>query len=236
MSEAHALPRIETFPDAGLLAAAAAEIVGEALNRRLREGARRVRFVATGGSSPAGCYGRLKDWPLDWSRIDVTLTDDRFVPPEAPDSNEALVRKHLLRGAAAAASFLPLWSQASSPDEAARRVEPAIGALLPFDVVLLGVGDDGHICSLFPHSPELAVGLDPEGKRRVIGVAKAGRPPFVPRISLTLAAILDSGLVVVLTSGPAKKQVLEAALAGHEVPVRAVLAQTRTPVRILWAP
>ena len=94
---------------------------------------------------------------------------------------------------------------------------------------------DGHICSLFPNSPEGVEGLDPDTKRLVIGVAKAGQPPYVPRITLTLPAILNASLVVILISGTDKKQVIESALAGAALPVRAVLAQDRTPVRILWA-
>jgi len=234
MSEAS--PRIETFPDARVLAEACAGILGEALNGRLCEGAGRARLMVTGGSTPVACYEALKDWPLDWSRIDVALTDDRFVPPDSKDSNEGLVREHLLQGAAAAAGFIPLWSAAATPDEAAARAEPEIRALGTFDAVLLGVGLDGHIASLFPGSPELAEGLDPNARRLVIGVQEAGQPPFVPRISLTLPALLDSKLVVILISGAAKKQPVEAALGGADLPVRAVLLQNRTPVRILWAP
>jgi len=235
MSETRAAPKIESFPDLGVLAQAAAGVLGEALNRRLCDGAERAHLMVTGGSTPVACYQHLRDWPLDWSRVEVALTDDRFVPPDAPESNEGLVRKHLLQGAAAAASLTPLWSDAPTPDAAAARAEPAIRALGRFDAVLLGVGGDGHICSLFPGSPELAEGLDPDADRLVMGVAKAGQPPYVSRITLTLRAILNASLVVILVSGTDKKQVIEAAMAGADLPVRAVLAQDRTPVRILWA-
>lgn len=235
MSDTHAHPKIEVFQSAGALALGAAAVVAEALSRRLGDGSGRARFMATGGSTPVACYEALSDWPLDWSRVDVALTDDRFVPPSSRDSNEGLVRKHLLRGPAAAASFTPLWSDAASPEDAAARAEPSIRALLPMDAVVLGVGEDGHIASLFPHSPELAEGLDPRSPRLVIGVPKAGLPPWAPRISLTLAALLNARLIVVLIAGEAKKQAVEAALAGADLPVRAVLAQSHTPVRILWA-
>lgn len=233
MSEPRQRPRIETFPDTGTLARAAAEILGAALERGLGEG--RARLMVTGGSSPVACYDELRNWPIDWSCVDVTLTDDRFVPPSSEDSNEGLVRLHLLKGAAAKARFTPLWSDAASPEEAAARAEPAIRALGQFDAVLLGVGPDGHICSLFPNSPELAEGLDPNARHWVIGVPKAGQPPYVPRISLTLPAILNAKLVVILVSGATKKQPIEAALGGADLPVRAVLDQDSTPVRILWA-
>jgi 6-phosphogluconolactonase len=235
MSETRKAPEIETFPSAKALAEAAASVLAEALAQGLCEGAERARLMVTGGSSPVACYEALQDCPLDWSRVDIALTDDRFVPPTSPDSNEGLVRRHLLKGRAAAASLTPLWSDAPTPEDAAARAEPAIRALGRFDAVLLGVGPDGHICSLFPHSPELAEGLDPDTRRLAIGVPKAGQPPYVPRISLTLPAILNARLVVILISGTDKKGVIEAALAGADMPVRAVLAQRRTPVRILWA-
>ena len=228
-------PRIETFPDRTALAEAAAEVLGEALGRALRGRAGPARLMVTGGSTPVACYDKLKDWPIDWSRVEVTLTDDRFVPPTADESNERLVREHLLTGAAAAAGLTALWSDAGSPDEAAVRAEPKVRALGRFDAVLLGVGDDGHFASLFPGSPELAEGLDPNAQRLVIGVTKAGLAPYVPRISLTLPAILNASLVVILIAGEAKKRPVEAALGGAGLPVRAVLAQDRTPVRILWA-
>jgi 6-phosphogluconolactonase len=236
MSEARPRPAIETFADAAALAQATADIIAETLDRRLEDGAETVRFVATGGSTPIAAYETLRDWPLDWSRVEITLSDERWVDPAAPESNEGMLRRCLLTGGAAAARFTPLWSAEASPEAAALRAEPAIRRLLPFDVVLLGVGDDGHIASLFPGSPALAEGLDPAGKRLCIGTPKATLQPMVRRISLTLRALLDAQIIIVLTSGGAKKGLLEAAMQGAMLPVRAVLAQDRTPVRVLWAP
>jgi 6-phosphogluconolactonase len=233
MSETPLAPKIETFPDAGALAKAAAAVLGEALSAGLGRG--RAKLMVTGGSTPVACYEELRNWPIDWSSVDVALTDDRFVEPQSKDSNERLVRRHLLQGAAAAASFTPLWSDLETPEDAAARAEPTIRALGRFDAVLLGVGPDGHICSLFPGRPELAEGLDPNARRWVIGVPEAGLPPYVPRISLTLPAILNTKLLVILVSGATKKQAIEAALGGADLPVRAVLEQDTTPVRILWA-
>jgi 6-phosphogluconolactonase len=236
MSETRSPPAIESFPDPGALAQAAADIIAEVLDRRLDEGAEHVSFVATGGATPIPAYQVLKDWPIDWSRVEITLSDERWVDPASPDSNEGMLRRQLLTGGAAKARFTPLWSAESSPEAAARRAEPAIRRLLPFDIVLLGLGEDGHIASLFPGSPVLAEGLDPDSGRLCIGAPQATLPPKVERISLTLRALLDARLVVILASGEVKKGILSAALHGAELPVRAVLAQDWIPVRILWAP
>jgi 6-phosphogluconolactonase len=235
MSNARANPTIETFADAQALAEASAAVLADALSRRLDEGPGNARLMLTGGSTPVACYEVLKDRPLDWGRVELALTDDRFVPPNDPNSNEKLVRDHLLKGPAAAAHLTPLWSDAGSPQDAAAKAEPGIRALGRMDAVLLGVGPDGHICSLFPGSPERAEGMDPDAGRLVIGVPKAEQPPYVPRITLTWPAFMNTDLVVILISGTDKKQVIEAALAGADMPVRAVLTQTQVPVRILWA-
>ena len=100
------------------------------------------------------------------------------------------------------------------------------------------MGPDGHIASLFPGAPDLPEVLAPDGERLCVGVAKAGQPPFLPRISLTVAALIQSRLIVLLISGEAKRAVVERALAdsAHAPPVAAVLRQERSAVRILWAP
>lgn len=226
-------PQIEVFEDREALADAASGLIAERLARAVRQRGR-AAFLATGGSTPAETYRRLSRAPIDWSKVAVGLTDERWVPPTSPDSNERMVRETLLVGPAAAAHFVPLWSQAQGPEAAARLAEPDVRALEPVDVVLLGVGEDGHIASLFPGSPALERGLDPGARRLCIGVPDGLPAPPQARISLTLPALLH-GLVIVLISGTAKRQALEAALAGADLPVRRVLAQPRVPVRILWA-
>jgi 6-phosphogluconolactonase len=229
------LRMIESFKDEAELADAAAAAAAGRLAEGLRRDGR-ATLVATGGRSPGPAYDRLAAANLDWSRIDVTLSDERFVPPTSPDSNEALVRARLLTGPAGAAAFVPLWSDAASPDAAAALAEPAIGALTPFDVVLLGMGEDGHVASLIPGSPTLAAGMDPEGGRLCLGVpAGVGSPPL-PRITLTLAALLQARSILILISGATKRQVIQQAAAGADLPVRALLVQDRVPVRVFWSP
>jgi 6-phosphogluconolactonase len=107
---------------------------------------------------------------------------------------------------------------------------------MPFDAVMLGMGEDGHIASLIPGSPALREGMDPDSGRLTVFVPEgAGNPP-VARISLTLPTLLQTGAIFLLIAGEAKREVVERALAGADLPVRALLTQDRVPVRVLWSP
>jgi 6-phosphogluconolactonase len=218
---------IEVFPSAAAAAEAAADGVGRQLQRGLAARGR-ASLVATGGRSPGPVYDRLaRAEGTDWGRVTVTLSDERCVAPEDDASNARLVRERLLVGAAANARFLPLWPQ---PQAAALR------ALLPFDAVLLGMGEDGHVASLIPGAPGLAAALDPTSEQLTVAVpAGLGKPPLA-RVSLTMSALLQARAILLLIAGEAKREVLERARAGADLPVRALIAQPRVPVRILWSP
>lgn len=223
---------IESFADEAELAVAAAGATVAALTTGLAARGH-ASLVGTGGRSPAPVYDALQDVDLDWGRVTVTLSDDRFVPPASPDSNEALVRDRLLRGHAAAASFLPLYANVPSPEACAEIAEPHLRALAPFDMLFLGMGEDGHIASLIPGSPVMAQGLDPDGERFVIGVpAGVGSPP-VARVSLTLPALLAARTTLVLIRGEVKREIVER---GSGLPVHTLIKQAKAPLRVLWAP
>ena len=184
----------------------------------------RASLVATGGRSPGPVYDRLKDAGVDWAHVAVTLSDERQVDVNSPNANLKLLRERLFVGEAAKAHYLPLTDYA----------EPALRALMPFDAVLLGMGEDGHIASLIPGSPVMAEAMDPHGEALVAeSPAGFGSPP-VPRITLTLAALLQSRAIFLLIAGEAKRQVVADALAGADLPVRALLEQTRVPLRVFW--
>jgi 6-phosphogluconolactonase len=225
--------RIEAFADHDAVADAASKALAVALRE-----ADRPSLVATGGTTPGPTYDRLAKAPLDWGRVTVTLTDERWVDASSSESNERLIREHLLVGPAAAAHFLPLKGAGASVNEDAAAADQALRRLEFFDAVLLGMGTDGHIGSLFPGSPGLAETLDPRGEAFCVGVAMSGEKPFLPRISLTLRAFLNSGLIVLLITGDEKRAVVErvAAEPAYAPPVAAILRQDETPVRILWAP
>ena len=171
---------LETFANPTLLAQAAAAAVQAALSAAIAERGAAV-LVATGGRSPAPVYDLLAQAPLDWGSVTVTLSDDRFVPPTSPDSNERLVRDRLLVAKAASAQFTPLSFDVANVKEAALRAEPEVKALAPYDVMLLGMGEDGHVASLIPGSPVMDEGMNPAGERFCLGVpAGVGGPPHPP--------------------------------------------------------
>jgi 6-phosphogluconolactonase len=223
--------QVEAYADRETFAAGAAQLLA---GRLALPGSRTL--AATGGSTPGPIYDRLAAVDIKWNRVIVTLTDDRWVDAASPDSNEAFVRTRLLRGPAAVASFVPLRRGGPTADADAEAAEPGVSAMLPFAAVLLGMGEDGHIASLFPRVEVRA--LDPNGPRTVIGVAMAGLAPFVPRVSLTARALLSAELVVLAITGAAKRAIVERILSdpAFDLPAAAVLRQDRTPVRILWAP
>lgn len=229
---------IETFPDREALADAAAGLIAlrlsEAIAARGHAG-----LILTGGASPGPVYDQLaRDGSVDWRKVTATLSDERWVEPSHPDSNEVLVRKRLQTGLGAPLGFTPLKYAAPSPDAGARIAEEAVNDLFPVDVTLLGMGEDGHIASLFPDDPIAEYALHPAAEKRVVAVAMSGLAPFLPRISLSLPALLDTGLVLVLISATAKKALIERVQAepGYDPPVARLIRQNAAPVRIFWAP
>lgn len=226
---------LETFASSADLAEAAANAVAARLNQGQDERGR-ASLVATGGRSPGEVYDRLTAADVPWTRVVVTLSDERCIPADAPESNARLLRERLLRGPAKGAAFVPLWRGIGTPEEAALTVEAQLRAMAPFDAVLLGMGEDGHIASLIPGSPVLAAAMDPAGDRLALGFPAGWGSPPLARITLTLPALLQAREILVLIAGEAKRQVLDAALGGADLPIKSLLTQTRTPVRVLWAP
>ena len=225
--------KLEAFASREDLYDAAASILVGALTTAVASHGR-VGFAATGGTTPAPVYDRMATMTAPWDKITVTLTDERFVPANDPSSNEGLVRRHLLVGEAAKAGFAPLFFEGVSHEESARKAEAGVNAATPFGVVLLGVGPDGHFASLFPGNPALAPGLDLASDRSVLAVAPGDPAPDIPRLSLTLAALTRTDLIVLLVTGAAKKALLEGDV-DPALPVAAILKQDRAKVRILWA-
>jgi 6-phosphogluconolactonase len=230
-------PRALKFSDMDALSSALAEQLAASLKGAIA--ARGLAsLVVSGGNSPVPLFERLRTQSIDWSRLCVALADERWVEPTAAGSNEKLVRDVLLQGPAAAARFLGLKNAAPTPDLGAVSAWETFARVpRPFDAVVLGMGDDGHTASLFPRSPNLPSALNPAAVAGCVGMWAPVAPH--PRLSLNLSALLDARRIVVLIGGEAKWRTYVAASEPgpiEEMPVRAVLRQTRTPVDVMWAP
>ena len=231
------LADVKRYPDAAALADGLAADIAASLSRAIAQRGL-ASLVVSGGNSPKALFQALSKRPLDWSRVCVALADERWVGPTEAGSNEKLVRDNLLHDAAATARFAGLKNAAPSPDLGAVSAWEAFARIpQPFDVTVLGMGDDGHTASLFPRSPNLPNALDTSAAAGCVGM----RAPTEPhaRLSLNLAALLGSRLIYILLLGDAKLKTFTAASGlgpVEEMPVRAVLRQDRTPVEVVWAP
>lgn len=182
----------------------------------------------SGGRSPVALFEQLRAQPLDWAGVAIQLVDERRLPDGHPERNETLLRAHLLQGPAATARLLPL---------------DASQAALTADVTVLGMGEDGHTASLFPDAPGVADALQPEASPGVVTLTPPQAPH--PRLSLNLAALLNSSHTVLSIAGPAKWAVYQRALEQARkaaasapdtlLPIALVLRHASVPVAVWHA-
>ena len=195
-------------------------------------------LVVSGGKTPIKLFEQLRTQPVNWSRVCIALGDERWVEPTDAASNEKSVREHLLLDRAREARFLGLKNGAPSPDLGAVSAWETFARIpRPFDTVLLGMGDDGHTASLFPHSPNLKSALNTAAAAGCVGMQSPTAPQA--RLSLNLSALLDSRRIAILISGADKWQTYQTAKAAgpeEEMPIRTILRQRRVPVDVLWSP
>lgn len=230
--------RVLDSPEAFAQAVAAA--VGEAVATAVRERGT-ASLVVTGGSSPRLYYPLMAAIDLPWSRVHITLSDERQVPADHAESNEGLVREHLLQGHAAAAHFMPLYAGEVDAQASLAAATQRLQALpRPFDLVLLGLGDDSHLASLFPGALGVEAALDPHSPALACTMTPPpGVKPALPRLSLTLAALLDSRRILIAAQGREKRDVFERAALGHwplPSPLRGLAEHARQPVDFVWCP
>ncbi|MGB8855076.1 MAG: 6-phosphogluconolactonase [Burkholderiales bacterium] len=229
-------PAEKIFDSGEQLAQQLAQSIADDL-RRAVSARGRASLVVSGGRTPARMFAALARQPLAWDKIWITYSDERWVSASHPDSNQAMVQRTLLQHDASAAHFVPLKNSAETAGQGAAECAKAIAAMSrPFDVVILGMGDDGRFASLFPLAPQLAAGLDLTNRQLCIAVDPVSAPHA--RMRLTLAALLASRRIVIQLSGTTKQTVIHRALqdgAVEELPIRAILRQTQTPVEIYWS-
>jgi 6-phosphogluconolactonase len=227
-----------TFDDAATLATTFAHVV--AANLRAGIAARGHASIGlSGGTTPKLFFQELSTQSLDWKNVIVTLCDDRWVPPSSDRSNEKLLRETLLKNEAATARFQPLYVDTAEPEQGLAQVEAAIATLpMPFDVIVLGMGSDGHTASLFPDGDHLNEALRTDCTARVLPL----RAPDAPesRVTLTLPALLATRALYLHIQGADKKSVFDAAMAQTDakrfVPIRTVLDSSPVTPGIFWCP
>jgi 6-phosphogluconolactonase len=212
------------FADGEDLALELADWTAERLRAAIAERGAAL-LVVSGGKSPARFFEALSSMPLDWTRVEVTLADERRVGEDSPRLNARLVRDDLLRNHATVARFTPLADARLTESQELVAAGARIACLpLPADVVVLGMGDDGHTASWLPGAEGLAEVMDPGARQLVAPVEAVG--PYEPRLTLTGRVILRAKAIALLIEGEAKLRALAAALEGgpdEEMPIRAVL-------------
>lgn len=218
---------------AGKLADKVAETLSAAITARGS-----ASIAVSGGSTPKAFFQALSSRSIDWPKVTVTLVDERFVPADNPRSNHLLVQENLLKDKAATANFLPLYQAAASVEEAAVIATEKTNSIgHPFDIAILGMGNDGHTASFFPGGSNLKTALDPNTPRGIITMEAEGAGE--PRLTFTFSSLQDARLLVLHIEGEGKKDVLAKAEAPGEeteMPIRAMLRRAASPVEIYWAP
>ena len=182
-------------------------------------------LIVSGGKTPERFFNALSSVPLDWTRVAITLADERRVGEDSPRLNAHLVRDALLRNHAAVATFTPLADARLSESQELVAASARIACLpLPADVVVLGMGEDGHTASWLPGAEGLAEAMDPGARQLVAPIEAVGA--YEPRLTLTGRVILRARAVALLIEGEAKLRTLAEALDDgpeREMPIRAVL-------------
>ncbi|HIP39850.1 MAG TPA: 6-phosphogluconolactonase [Desulfocapsa sulfexigens] len=233
-------PKIDlySFPDHECLINELTHEITEILKSGVEQN-RRASLAVSGGRTPGVLFEALSLTDIPWQNVDITLVDERWVDPTDSDSNEHLVRSHLLQNNAAAAHFTGMKNLAATAGEGESECEKQLKKISrPFDVLILGMGNDGHTASLFPGAEKLPQATDMNSGKTCMAIAPLTAPH--ERMTLTLPAILESRKIFLHITGQGKKDVLDKALAdgaAADMPIRFILRRTghKLPVSVFWA-
>ena len=221
-------------------AAASAQVLADAVAQNLRDVLAqqdRATLAVSGGKSPIAFFQALSQQDLDWARVNITLVDERIVPTAHADSNTGLVRQHLLQHRAAAATWLPVVdddADEGSLKNSAAAVEFALQHYTQPDVLVLGMGGDGHTASIFPQAPQFADAVRPDYPQPLLHTTPITAP--YERISMTLAAIEATPHVYLAIAGADKRRVYEAAAQAQsaQYPISYVLHSQKVNAHVIY--
>lgn len=194
-------------------------------------------LAVSGGSTPKLLFQTLSKTDIDWQKVTILLVDERFVPPTDERSNEKLVRDNLLKNAAQAANMFGLWVEGETIHGARHHLDAKIKALGALDVVILGMGTDGHTASFFPGGSNLESALNMSCGQSILDMQAEGAGE--PRLTLTLPNIIRADQILLHIEGDSKLKVLKEAMAhmsDEHLPIRTVIDASPSPVALYWAP
>ena len=219
------------YPDRDALMIAVANAVTGDLRQALAM-ADRATLSVPGGTTPGPVFDILAAVDLEWGRVDVVLNDERWVPETSERSNTRLLRARLFQGHAAAARLVSLYADFETPEAGLPSVINAVEAVLPIDVLLLGMGADMHTASLFPGADQLDLALS-DNAPALLAMRAPGAPE--PRITLTAPVLQGADSIHILIAGADKDAALQRAVSaasGTEAPIKTVLDHAM----VHWAP
>jgi len=237
VSKAYNLPDSINFYRANnseLLALDLCQSIGKILTEALRKRGR-ASMAVSGGNTPIPLFKNLSLISIDWTKVDLTLVDDRWVDSKNAYSNELLVRTHLIKNKAAKVNFIPLKNDSETAVEGQKNSEELLKTImLPFDVVVLGMGADGHTASLFPCSEELYDAMDLNNPNILISISPKTAP--YDRLSLTAKVIIDSKNIFLHLNGSKKLQTLKSAMEYKDSNRMPIYAFLEKGLSIYWSP
>lgn len=208
--------------------------IASALESKIRESGE-ASLLVSGGSTPVNLFKELSKFKINWDKVTISLVDERWVMKGHHDSNEHLVREHLIQNEAKNARFIPLLIDEADQEKnitAVRKLTESM--VMPFTVVVLGMGTDGHTASLFPKSPQLEVGMNLETQEKII-LTEPQTAPY-SRISFTRSALLDTEYLFLHCYGAEKREILKQAKEDKmKYPISGFIHQDKVKLDVFWA-
>ena len=222
--------KLREYPDRDMMMIDLADQLAGELNAALMTH-EKVSFAVPGGTTPGPVFDTLSAVDLDWSRVHVLLTDERWVPETSERSNTRLVRQRLLTDKAAKAQFLGFYREGEEPETALEAVGQELSALLPLSVMVLGMGADMHTASIFPGADRLLDALSDQAPP-LMALRAPGAPE--PRVTLTAPVLKGALSTHIVITGADKRRVVEEAAAIDD-PERAPVCLVLKTATVHWA-